>query len=215
MQLIAYGAGGCGDTLFLSNAVVVFPSPIAGFDYVNVQNPDPLSGTVEFTNTSIGATNFVWNFGNGNSSTEVNPIERYNAYGDFLASLIAINQFGCTDTIEQLVSVDFFNGLFVPNAMYPGHPNAGVANFLPKGVGLATYEILIYDDWGNLIWQSTALDANGRPTEAWDGTFNGEPVQQDAYVWKVTATFMDAKIWRGKEYPGGKFKKSGTVTVIR
>lgn len=215
VQLIAYGAGGCGDTLFLSNAVVVFPSPIAGFDYVNVQNPDPLSGTVEFTNTSIGATNFVWNFGNGNSSTEVNPIERYNAYGDFLASLIAINQFGCTDTIEQLVSVDFFNGLFVPNAMYPGHPNAGVANFLPKGVGLATYEILIYDDWGNLIWQSTALDANGRPTEAWDGTFNGEPVQQDAYVWKVTATFMDAKIWRGKEYPGGKFKKSGTVTVIR
>lgn len=215
ITVIAYGAGGCGDTLTLFSGVVVHPTPIAGFDYVNIQNPDPLSGTVEFTNTSIGADSYVWNFGNGVTSTEVNPIERYNAYGDFGASLIAINQFGCADTLEQLVIVDFFNGLFVPNAIYPGHPDFGVANFLPKGVGLATYEILIYDDWGNLIWESTALDADGRPTGSWDGKFNGEPVQQDAYVWKVSATFLDTKIWKGKEYPGGKFKKSGTVTVIR
>lgn len=212
---IAYGAGGCGDTLTLFAGIVVHPTPIAGFDYVNVQNPDPLSGTVEFTNTSIGATAYVWNFGNGASSTQVNPVERYNAYGDFGATLIAYNQFGCADTIEQLVIVDFFNGLFVPNAIYPGHPDFGVANFLPKGVGLATYEVLIYDDWGNLIWESTALDADGRPTGFWNGTFNGEPVQQDAYVWKVSATFLDTKAWRGKEYPGGKFKRSGTVTVIR
>ncbi len=215
ITVIAYGAGGCGDTLTLTSSIVVHPTPIAGFDYVNVQNPDPLSGTVEFTNTSIGGTYYTWDFGNGVTSHDLNPIERYNAYGDFGASLIAYNQFGCSDTIEQLVVVDFFNGLFVPNAIYPGHPDFGVANFLPKGVGLATYEILIYDDWGNLIWESTALDADGRPIGFWDGKFNGEPVQQDAYVWKVSATFLDTKVWRGKEYPGGKFKKSGTVTVIR
>ena len=212
---IAYGLGGCSDTLTLINGVVVNPKPIAGFDYVNQQDPEPLSGTIEFTNTSIGATDYLWHFGNAQSSIEENPIYRYNTYGDFLAELIVTNQFGCKDTIEQIIIVEFFSGLFVPNAIYPDHPAFGVANFLPKGIGLATYEILIYDDWGNLIWESQALDAQGRPSEYWDGTFNGVRVQQDAYVWKITATFIDTKAWRGKEYEGGKFRKSGTVTVIR
>lgn len=213
--LTVYGAGGCTDVLILNPAVTVNPTPIAGFDYVNIQNPDPVSGTVEFTNTSINANSYQWFFGNGNQSVEENPIERYNQYGDFTATLIASNSFGCSDTIIQIVQVDFFSGLFVPNAMYPDHPDFGVSHFLPKGVGLETYELLIYDDWGNLIWQTTALDADGRPTEAWDGMFNGEPVQQDAYVWKVNATFLDTKAWRGKEYEKGVYKRSGTVTVIR
>jgi hypothetical protein len=59
------------------------------------------------------------------------------------------------------------------------------------------------------------LDELGRPVEGWDGTYRGEPVQQDAYVWKISATFLDESIWEGKEYPKGKIKKSGTVTVIR
>ena len=74
---------------------------------------------------------------------------------------------------------------------------------------------MIFDDWGNLIWSTNALDANGRPTEAWDGTFQGVPVQQDAYVWKVNAVFLDDSVWEGKEYAKNKIKKSGTVTVIR
>ena len=113
------------------------------------------------------------------------------------------------------VEVEYFHGLFLPNAMYPGHTSYEVSHFVPKGVGLKEFELLIYDDWGNLIWQTTALDANGRPTEAWDGTYEGEPVQQDAYVWKVTAIFIDESVWEGKEYKEKKFKKAGTVTVIR
>ena len=99
--------------------------------------------------------------------------------------------------------------------MSPGHSDFEVANFIPKGVGLKTFELLIYDDWGNLIWSTNALDENGRPTEHWDGTYRGVPVQQDAYVWKATATFRNEQIWEGKEYPKGRIKRSGTVTVIR
>jgi PKD repeat protein len=215
VSIVAFGPGGCSDTLILTNAVVVYPKPIANFDYVNQQDPEPLSGTIEFTNTSIGAIGYSWHFGNHTSSFEENPIVRYHDYGDYTAELLVINEFGCMDSIERIILVDFFSGLFVPNAIYPDHPSFGVANFLPKGVGLATYEVLIYDDWGNLIWESHAIDADGRPTEAWNGKFNGEPVQQDAYVWKINATFKDTKVWRGKEYEGGKFRKSGTVTVIR
>jgi PKD repeat protein len=215
VELIAFGQGGCNDTVTLNTQIVIMPTPTADFTFVNIQNTDPLSGTVEFTNLSSGGTSYDWSFGNGNSSTEENPIERYNNFGDFNAQLIVTSDFGCTDTLIQNVNVDFFYGLFIPNAMSPGHSDFGVANFIPKGVGMKNFELLIYDDWGNLIWSTNALDADGRPIEYWDGTFNGEPVQQDAYVWKATATFLNEKVWEGKEYPNGKLKRSGTVTIIR
>ena len=113
------------------------------------------------------------------------------------------------------IHVDFFKGLHVPNAMYIGHQDYEVSHFLPKGVGLYQYEISIYDDWGNLIWRSTEIDAFGRPSEAWDGKFNGEFVQQDSYVWKVDAIFKDDSVWEGKEYQPTVYKRSGTVTVIK
>ncbi len=78
-----------------------------------------------------------------------------------------------------------------------------------------SYYIGIYDNWGNIIWESTAIDGYGRPIESWDGTYKGEFVQQDAYVWKIDAVFLTSEPWEGKEYENGKFKKSGTITVIK
>lgn len=215
ITIMAYGAGGCGDTLTIATPIVINPDPIADFSYVNVQIPDPVSGTVEFTNLSFGANTYEWQFGNGVTSNEVDPVHRYHSYGEFEALLIATNSFGCVDSIYKMVEVTFFNGLFLPNAMYPGHADFEVSHFVPKGVGLKTFLVQIYDDWGNLIWESNALDINGRPTEAWDGTYKGKPVQQDAYVWKVVATFLDESIWEGKEYSDGIYREAGTVTVIR
>lgn len=215
ITIMAYGEGGCADTLTINTPIVVHPTPTADFTFINIQNTDPLSGTVEFTNTSTNADSYYWDFGNGDTSTMVNPIERYNNFGEFSVTLIAATNMGCYDTITQIVDVDFFYGLYIPNAISPGNTDFEVANFIPKGVGLKTFELLIYDDWGNLIWSTSALDEDGRPTEYWDGTFNGVPVQQDAYVWKVTATFLNERVWEGKEYPKGKLKRSGSVTVIR
>jgi large repetitive protein len=215
VELIAFGAGGCSDTANSNVSIVIMPTPTADFSYENVQNSNLLSGLVEFTNLSSEATTYSWDFGNGNNSTETNPVEQYEQSGMFTIELIATSDYGCVDTSIQTLEVEFFYGLFIPNAMSPGHSDFGVANFIPKGVGMKNFELLIYDDWGNLIWSTNALDADGRPTEYWDGTFNGEPVQQDAYVWKATATFLNEKVWEGKEYPNGRLKRSGTITIIR
>ena len=111
--------------------------------------------------------------------------------------------------------VEYFKGLHIPNAMYPGHNSFEVANFIPKGVGLKAYQIWVYDAWGNLMWYSDKIDADGRPTEYWDGTFEGKILPQDAYVWKVEAIFTDETSWQGKEYPNGIYRASGTLTIIR
>lgn len=210
--LIAYGDGGCKDTVTAGSSITILPQAIANFSY---ENPEPLDGTVVFTNLSSLADSYHWDFGNGNQSAEENPTEKYEGDGDYVITLIANTLYGCADTVVKQITVDFFFGLHIPNAMSPGHSDFEVANFIPKGVGLKTFELLIYDDWGNLIWSTNALDENGRPTEHWDGTYRGVPVQQDAYVWKATATFRNEQIWEGKEYPKGRIKRSGTVTVIR
>lgn len=215
VTLIAYGDGGCNDTVASNGSITVLQQPTAHFSYENITGSDPASGIVQFTNLSSLADFYSWDLGNGTVTSEENPIEQYEQDGDFQVMLIATTLYGCADTAVQTITVDFFFGLFIPNAMSPGHSDFEVANFIPKGVGMKEFELLIYDDWGNLIWSTTALDADGRPTEYWDGTYRGEPVQQDAYVWKASAIFENSNVWEGKEYPKGRVKRSGTVTVIR
>ncbi len=217
IALVAYGQGACSDTMFASIPVTVNVTPTANFSFVNVEEENLVNGTIDFSNLSAFANSYVWYLEGDSTSTKVNPTYQYNYFGDIQVTLIALNDNGCVDSITKTVAIDYYKGLFVPNALYLNHPSFEVSHFLPKGVGLYSYHIFIYDDWGNLIWESTALDAVGRPTESWDGTFNGVPVQQDAYVWKVDATYLTTGLWEGKEYPNERktFKKSGTVTVIK
>ena len=78
------------------------------------------------------------------------------------------------------------------------------------------YKIEIFDLFGNLIWESSSLDDEGKPTGYWDGKFNGEDVETDVYIWKVEAQFKDDSYWEGQEpLEEEKFRKTGTLTVIR
>ena len=71
-------------------------------------NASPLSGcaplTVTFNNTSVNGTNFIWYFGDGDSSTVFNPTHVYNDTGSYSVTLIAINSTFCgtsRDTIRM------------------------------------------------------------------------------------------------------------------
>lgn len=65
------GSGACSATSPVAFEVVVMQSPTAGFTFT-------ISGkTVNFTNTSTGATSFLWRFDDGNTSSETNPSHTY------------------------------------------------------------------------------------------------------------------------------------------
>lgn len=214
VSITAYGSGGCTDTYTATSPIDIQSSPEADFSY-ETSNTTIANATVIFTNQSNDFTSSFWDFGNGDSSTENHPTYDYNEHNDFYVTLIVYNNNGCSDTVSIWVHNPLLQDLYVPNAVYPGHGSYEVSHFLPKGIGLKEYHIQIYDDWGNLIWESTMLDNLGRPVEGWNATYKGAPVQQDAYVWKVTAVFLDESVWEGKEYPKGVIKRAGTVTVIR
>ncbi len=213
VELIAEGAGGCADTVLYSNLITVWQNPTAIFEYANV--PDPIAnGTVAFFNTSTPHVASWWEFGDGANSSSENTTHQYDFFGNKLVTLAIVDVNGCVDTLEMYVPVEFFGGLYVPNAIIPTDPNSDVRIFQPRGTGLGNYRCLVYDKWGNRLWESNKL-VDGSPSEYWDGTYQGELVPQGAYVWKIDAIFANGELWEGMENNNGEFHESGTVTVIR
>jgi PKD repeat protein len=216
VQLIVNIDNFCFDTITKPGIVEVFEVPTANFNYS--QNPDQvIYGEVSFENlSSVDANTFVWDFGDGTmQSTDENPIHTFMQSGQQIVTLSVSNSFGCTDTIVKPIGVEFFGKLFVPNAMSPILGEQTQASmFLPKGVGLAEYELEIYSTYGEMLWRTTAL-SEGQPVEGWDGTFKGKPMPQDNYVWKIIAKFDNGLMWQGLEYGGNKFNTMGTFVLIR
>ncbi len=62
--------------------------------------------TVTFTNTSTGATSYLWRFGNGNTSVNTNPGAIYTTPGNYTVTLVAINSSGKDSVVKSnLVTV--------------------------------------------------------------------------------------------------------------
>ena len=207
------GIGGCTDEKIKINAVIVDPKPVAGFTFQSENNPT--TGWVDFYADTFGVVNYAWNFGDRDSSSgsNSNPRHRYDEPGTYTVKLIVTNKFGCTDTIIHTITVGYFEGLFVPNALAPnsGPPEERV--FLPKGASLQSYSLRIFTTWGELLWGNDDL-INGHPATGWDGTSNGKPMPEGVYVWKISATFINGQVWKGKEY-NGEVKPLGTITLVR
>jgi len=121
---------------------------------------------------------------------------------------------GCWDSICKLVRIDHFNNLIVPNFLYPTDQSSGAGEFLPKGKSLETYRLQIFDEFGNLLWETTALDENGSPTTGWKGTSLNGNVSQGTYVWRIEATYKDGEPWPGMLL-NGKRMQSGIITLVR
>jgi PKD repeat protein len=73
-----------------------------------------LSSNIEFINQSQNASNFLWDFGDGNTSTQENPIHTFTTEGTFLVTLYADPGSNCGDTatfevsvFENVLDVDF------------------------------------------------------------------------------------------------------------
>lgn len=170
--------------------------PTAAFDATPDSGFMPL--TVNFDNQSSGASSYYWYFGNGQSTTEFEPVYTYNEFGDFEVMLIATNTYGCQDTAyhDIIVTGDF--GIFVPNAFTPN--GDGVNDFFnTPHYGVKDYHIMLFDRWGMMIYESFDPDFQ------WDGLYKNEDCQEGVYTFVIKAN----------GYLGQSFTKAGTVTLYR
>ena len=99
VSLTATGPNGV-DTLTRTNYVTVSPSPpVALFSAANTTTGKK-ELRVEFTNESIRYSSSSWNFGDGNTSSDTNPIHTYTTSGTFDVSLSVTGDAG-TDTFTS------------------------------------------------------------------------------------------------------------------
>ncbi len=60
---------------------------------------------INFTNLSISATDYAWDFGDGNTSTDANPTNVYAADGTYTVKLTATDKLNQSSTTEKIIEV--------------------------------------------------------------------------------------------------------------
>ncbi|MFH1320122.1 MAG: T9SS type A sorting domain-containing protein [Bacteroidota bacterium] len=115
------------------------------------------SGYVNFNNTSTGATDWYWWFGDGATSASANPKHKYDSTGSYNVRLVASIGGNCTDTSWSTVVIDNIAGihdLSNPGTLliYP-NPTTGIINikFDPLTTGEEITSIRVYNTTGQIV----------------------------------------------------------------
>jgi PKD repeat protein len=106
VRLYVKSSLGCIDSIF--KPAVVFPQPSVSF-VVNDTSQCLKSNVFEFTNgstVSSGALTYQWSFGDGAGSVGTSPRARYNTSGSYRVGLFTKTDFGCSDSMFQMVYVN-------------------------------------------------------------------------------------------------------------
>ncbi len=199
IKLLAIDSNTCNIRDSITKILRVEPKPTAIFTFLPF--PAEYNTPTIFSNQSLEATHFVWLFGDGDSTLKNNTdtaIHQFEQSNTFNVCLIAINQFGCSDTVCHPVESLINPLLDVPNAFTPGRFGQN-STISVKGFGIATMDWKIYNRWGQLVFETN------NPFAGWDGTFKGTPQPMDVYGYTLDATFFD----------GTKARRKGDITLIR
>jgi gliding motility-associated-like protein len=194
---------GCTTSSFAPNYIHVYPYPVADFN-ASSWTVSVIEPTVQMYNTSTGASSFTWSIYGGNTilnSNQINPAFYFDMAGTYTAVLEVQNVFGCYDFIHKLIYVEPEFHIYIPNTFTPNDDNVNDV-FFPKGIGISEddYRMLIFDRWGELIFESREFK------RGWDGTGrDGKRVKQDVYVYKIYV----------KDIKGKKHEFVGHVNCIR
>lgn len=180
VSLTVTDVNGCVQSITATNIACVLPSPSADF-FINPIQAE-ITDVVNLVNLSTGASNYFWQFGNNSGSSGVtNPSVSYQTPGEFVISLVAVNEFGCTDTNNQVILITEPVLFYVPNAFTPDGKqfNEVFQPVMTQGFDPYQFQLTIFNRWGETVFVSQ------HPKKGWDGTYNGQPVPDGIYTWQI------------------------------
>lgn len=158
--------------------------------------------TVQFTDLSFtDVVQWDWDFGDNSGVSELqNPVYTFPDTGLFYVTLIASNEEACKDTIiNPIFSYPPFN-MWIPNTFTPDGDGINDA-FAAIGEGFVSYEMFIFNRWGEMIFQTDSYDL--RWGDGQRGILDNIPI--DVYSYKIIARLPTLET---KQF-------IGRVTVIR
>jgi PKD repeat protein len=156
---------------------------------------------VTFTNSSKDADTYAWSFGDGGSSTDMNPVYTYAANGDYPVSLTAMGE-GGEDMMTQTVTIDvsaFINTWMVDSSyqVATAYGTYTQGSAISSAAATAAYAIYIFAGITDLVATSCTLEL----VDDEDGTVlvNGAAstttwTEESGVATLVTTTFPGALI---------------------
>jgi len=197
VELVVESSLGCSDTT--SQVINVVEGPTAAFSVSQTTAPQNLE--LFFTDESINADAWVWDFGDGlGVSGQTDPRYTYREQGEYVASLVVTGASGCTDSTSTLITITGQIVLppRVPNSFSPNDDNLNDVYYV-RGGPFTQLDFRIYDGWGREIFQTNDQE------KGWDGTENGSEVPVGVYVYTIKAINLN----------GDSFDYSGKINLFR
>jgi gliding motility-associated-like protein len=200
VTLVVSTAAGCADTV--SMTLFVNAAPVADFGST-ITCPTDVA-LLDSSSISLGTiVSWNWNLGDSTSSTVQNPVYTYTDTGMYVVTLTVTSDSGCTSSfVDTLTFIPCpgsdVNPPAVPTAFTPNGDNINDILFV-KGGPFSEINFKIYNEWGNLIFESSSQSTG------WDGTYKGKDQPAGTYVWVIKATTID----------GVSVEGTGEVTLLR
>lgn len=189
VSLTVFSDPGCpGDTTYLE-MVCIRPTPLAEFSY-SPEPADVYDPIIYFQNESVNGFTYDWTFGaygEIGASSDVDPVIVFpdDRRGVYPVTLVTTNIYGCQDSITHPVIINADYYVWIPNAFTPdGDGLNSVFGVVGEGISSEEFEMLIFNRWGELIFESTD------PSIPWDGA----NATQGVYVYKIKAQSRFTKI---------------------
>ncbi|MEO1448317.1 MAG: gliding motility-associated C-terminal domain-containing protein, partial [Bacteroidota bacterium] len=154
-----------------------------------------------FQNLSEGASNYIWDFGDGKVSDVSDPVHVYADTGEYFVTLLAYDDdIACADSAIIGPYIVTGNGqIFVPDAFTPNGDGFN-DQLLVRGMLVQNYDLQIFSRWGRRVFQSSTME------DSWDGRLpNGKSAPEGVYVYTLTAVLSGDQ----------PFEQTGMVVVIR
>lgn len=152
---------------------------------------------IELNNQSTPG-DYYWEFGDGFSSTESDPEHSYGDVLEYEVTLEVSDSLGCQDTSSVTAIPE--GEIYVPTGFTPNEDGINDL-FEVKGFNIETYELIILNRQGEVVFKSTSLD------DKWNGSVPGTSfyAESEVFVYKIFA----------ESNHGKQIEKEGTITVIR
>ena len=175
--------------------------PQAQFSNINAFPEDTtiLEGA-SFQARVTGSSDYIWTPSDYHIDDPSSATPVLDPRVDTVYVVCSIDNLGCSscDTVSVTVMPNL--DIWVPNIFSPnGDGNNDIVS-VRSGMDICgTVNFIIYDRWGEIVFETDGCgEANG-----WDGTFNGEKVNANVFVYVVTATVN-----------GQSVVKNGNITVV-
>ncbi|MEN8826381.1 MAG: PKD domain-containing protein, partial [Wenyingzhuangia sp.] len=192
---------GCVSETNSLNPICVYKTPLASFKMDRNTFSTLETALVIFENTSQFENQYVWEFGDGQSSLAENPVNVYPEKAGVYRVKLRVNNFdGCADSTYGIVRVIQDIAVYAPNTFTPNRDDINQV-FLPilsEGFDKETYNFKVFNRWGQIVFETRNIN------EGWNGLCGGNSYingcPQGTYVWQLSIALEGAserEIYRG------------------